>query len=620
MVCSLKQKMLLPLLTSVILSGLLGAPFVFQKLGAMKSMIVQDLVAAKKAEIERAIDKTGQNAMEMAALFSKLPPVIQAFQRAQAGNINDEADPATQEAREMLRRDLAPMLAGYAADNADKKLKLHFHLPNGRSLARMWRKKQAKRQNTWVDVSDDISSFRQTVLDVNKSGQPLKGIELGRGGFVVRGLVPIKSAGGGQLGSAEVLADFQPIFQGAVAKGQHLLLYMNANLLPVTRNLQDPAKFPVIADKFVLVTGTKDGRIEALIDTSLLESGQKSVTVVENGRNALAAFPVNDYQGRQIGVMVLALDTTHLVAGINSVLMVLGSIGTLILILIVAGNYTALIRWVIRPVNQISQTLNTTAVQVSGASSQITTGSQTLAEGASEAAASIEETSASLEEISSMSRRNAEHALEADGLMRESMGQIRTSNNAMAELTRSMTEIAKGSEDTFKIIKTIDDIAFQTNLLALNAAVEAARAGEAGAGFAVVADEVRNLAMRAAEAARNTAELIEGTVADVKKGSNLVSNTNEAFQEVLTSSDKVAQLVGEIATASKEQTNGIEQINRAVNEMDKVTQQNAANAEESAAAAEELDSMATQMHTVAMDLDMLVCATSSPASSKTKQG
>jgi methyl-accepting chemotaxis protein len=176
----------------------------------------------------------------------------------------------------------------------------------------------------------------------------------------------------------------------------------------------------------------------------------------------------------------------------------------------------------------------------------------------------------------------------------------------MEELTQSMTEISNASEETAKIIKTIDEIAFQTNLLALNAAVEAARAGEAGAGFAVVADEVRNLAMRAADAAKNTAKLIEESVKKIKSGSEIVSKTNEAFRKVATGSKKVSELVGEIAAASQEQAQGIEQINKAVAEMDKVVQKNAANAEESAAASQQLIAQAEQMRAFVGDLVTLV--------------
>ena len=249
------------------------------------------------------------------------------------------------------------------------------------------------------------------------------------------------------------------------------------------------------------------------------------------------------------------------------------------------------------------------ADQVASASGQVSSASQSLAEGASEQAASIEETSSSLEEMSSMTKQNAGNAEQANSLMGEAKHVVGSANASMTEMVSSMQEIREASDETSKIIKTIDEIAFQTNLLALNAAVEAARAGEAGAGFAVVADEVRNLAMRAAEAAKNTSALIEGTTKKVQDGSSLVERTNEEFSKVEQSAMKVAELLSEIAAASKEQAEGIDQTNVAVADMDKVTQQNAANAEESASASEEMNAQAEQMKVMVDQLVTLVGGT-----------
>jgi hypothetical protein len=243
---------------------------------------------------------------------------------------------------------------------------------------------------------------------------------------------------------------------------------------------------------------------------------------------------------------------------------------------------------------------------VAAASGQIAGSSQQLSAGTTEQAASIEESSSSLEEMAAMTKQNSDSSQQADKLMKEANTIVAKASGEIGELTASMVEITTASQETQKIVKTIDEIAFQTNLLALNAAVEAARAGEAGAGFAVVADEVRNLALRAAEAAKNTSNLIEGTSKRVQSGAVLVEKTSGAFQEIEHSTVKVGELVAEIAAASHEQAQGIEQINNAVTEMDKVVQDNAATSEESASASEEMRNRADQMKSIVRELVMLV--------------
>jgi methyl-accepting chemotaxis protein len=257
-------------------------------------------------------------------------------------------------------------------------------------------------------------------------------------------------------------------------------------------------------------------------------------------------------------------------------------------------------------IRRIVDNLSQNSEKVASSSAHISTASQTLAQGSSTQAGSIEETSSSLEEMSSMIMQNANSAMQTDKLMKETDRVVGHATESMTTLTTSISEISKASEKTSRIIGTIDEIAFQTNLLALNAAVEAARAGELGAGFAVVADEVRNLAMRAAEAAKNTADLIKGTVEKVKTGSDLVNASNEAFYQVAEISRKTAHLVSKITTASNEQTQGIQQINKAVAAIDAITQQNAANAEESAGASEVMSYQAEQMRRFVGELVALV--------------
>lgn len=245
--------------------------------------------------------------------------------------------------------------------------------------------------------------------------------------------------------------------------------------------------------------------------------------------------------------------------------------------------------------NMIINEINMAAQQIASGANEVSNSSQALSQGATESAAALEEISASMTELASQTTTNAENANQANQLAQQSRDEAEKGNRQMNDLMGAMVEINESSQNISKIIKVIDEIAFQTNLLALNAAVEAARAGKHGKGFAVVAEEVRNLAARSAKAARETAELIEGSAEKVATGSQLADHTAEALKGIVAGSTQVTDLVAEIAAASNEQANGIAQINQGLSQIEQVTQQNTAASEQGAAAAEELSSQAEQM-------------------------
>lgn len=242
--------------------------------------------------------------------------------------------------------------------------------------------------------------------------------------------------------------------------------------------------------------------------------------------------------------------------------------------------------------NEILASINTAADQVASGSKQVSDSSIALSQGATEQASSVEELTASLEEISTQTKLNAQNANEANKLAADSKQSALQGNEQMKDMLGAMREINEASSSISKIIKVIDEIAFQTNILALNAAVEAARAGQHGKGFAVVAEEVRNLAARSANAAKETTDMIEGSINKVQDGTRIADQTAEALKSIVGDIERVAGLVGDIAMASTEQAAAITQINQGISQVSQVIQTNSATSEESAAASEELSSQA----------------------------
>lgn len=287
----------------------------------------------------------------------------------------------------------------------------------------------------------------------------------------------------------------------------------------------------------------------------------------------------------------------------HSKLVVAGCLSTIVISQFVAWLVTKNIE---DSVKMVMGDLSETSVKLTSLSRELTSTSQRLAEGSSQQAASIQETSSTLEESSSMVHQTTQNTKEAEILARKTKEFANKGNGEMQDMLGLMEELKRSSAEISKIIKVIDEIAFQTNILSLNAAVEAARAGEAGKGFAVVAEEVRNLAQRSAQAAKDTARIIESNIDLSEKCLSITEVVSGSLVEINNESGKVNELLGEISTASQEQEIGIGQINKAISQMEHVLQANATTAQESARSAEQLVIYEDTLKGIMSQLDALV--------------
>jgi methyl-accepting chemotaxis protein/methyl-accepting chemotaxis protein-1 (serine sensor receptor) len=367
-----------------------------------------------------------------------------------------------------------------------------------------------------------------------------------------------------------------------------------------SQEVRDLAKNQVLSKLDTLLSGTKE--VTELINKGDLVAATKSY----DSNVKPTALALSD-AGKRLALQQNKIVTqradaeTSLVAPARYL-----SLLMIALSLVVGGIAAWMIRGLVHTLSASISELRDGADQVANAASQVSSSSQSLAQGASEQAASLEETSASSEEINSMARKNTDNSRLTAELLAQSQLRVASANQYLGEMVLSMNDITESSNKIGKIIRVIDEIAFQTNILALNAAVEAARAGEAGLGFAVVADEVRSLAQRSAQAAKDTARLIEDSISKSTDGRSKVTKVASAIQAVTEDAMRIKVMVDEVSLGSDEQSRGIDQIGKAIIEMEQVTQTTAANAEESAAAAEELNAQSETMKDVVNRLHAMV--------------
>ncbi|MDY0093926.1 MAG: methyl-accepting chemotaxis protein [Candidatus Vecturithrix sp.] len=609
---TLKKKIFFPVLGAIVLLGSLGYFIMQRELSKLDAYLSKQVVSEKQGKIDAMIRLTAEQAKQKAALFTQLPEVLQAFEIAHSGNINDEKDPKGQEAREFLRRVLKASMDGYTRVMNGNKLQLHFHLPSGHSLLRMWREKQSIRDENWEDLSDDISDFRHTVLDVNRSGQAVTGIEPGRGGFVVRGLAPIKTPQGKQLGSVEVLEDFNPLLESVIqrqtkSEKQSLFLFMNAELLSVTTTLQDTERYPRKADQYVLLYATDERYGEPLINLELLNRGKHALTFLRRGSVLLGGFPINDYKNQQIGVIVYTFDVSQqrllvqrimftMVGTLCAILCLLGaiilgvtkrSILTPIQKIVTfaermkGGNYNttldfpdndeigamgAALNHAVLAQRQMIDQIHRSTIQVTSSSTELSATAkeqevtmQTQVESTNNVLKSVEEISEVVKELVQTMEHvvtTAQEAAHIAGTGQENLHRMKTVMQQMEHASKSISGrleiINEKAENITTVVTTITKVADQTNLLSLNAAIEAEKAGEYGHGFTVVAREIRRLADQTAMATLDIDQMVREMQAAVVSGvmemDKFIAQVHHHTEDVGKTSAQLSQIIVQVQT------------------------------------------------------------------------
>ncbi len=503
-----------------------------------------------RASLEKQIDLIGFRALSIASLFSEDPVVIKAYKTALSGDINNPYSPESQAARKYLRKSLAFVLKGYANATQGKVLKLHFHLPNGRSLVRLWRKGyQTKINGKKVDISDDISSFRKTVLQVNtKPYKPITGIEIGRGGFAIRGITSVKDRSGKHLGSVEVLFPFSEVFKDLhIHNETYFAAYMDAKKLAIAKSLDDPVRYPVIDNTFVLTDAPDPNITNPLATISLLEKGEQNLNSKIIRDYAVTVFPIKDFSGKKVGVILTAQNISKI---LNTQTAIKKSMQTtfnaftrlfiIILILIATAGIFAgflMVKVITTPLTKVDQTL------------------AEIARGGGDLTSKIEITTA--DEIGSLSQSFNSFIKTLKKMIIIIKKSVATTINVKEDLndqvgntTSAVTEITANIESTIKSMESLKMIITHT----------ASNSKE-------IKQEIKELnrtIQKQAEAIEDSSSAINEMVASINNVSSITASKQETTGNLLNNTNKGAMIIASTIEAIQAIEENIETISGTV--------------------------------------------------------
>lgn len=499
----------------------------------------------RQSAIYSSIEQVGTAALSQAALFSEIPDIQDVYEVALSGDINDENDIMMQQARQKLRIIMGSYIDGLTKQTDAKDFRIHFHTPSGRSLARLWRNGwQAKRNGQKVDISDDLTSFRKTVVQINQGDhKPLSGIEIGRGGFAIRGLSAVKGFEGEHVGSVEVLGSFNEVLKANHTDDSYqIAVYMLADMLPIATRLQDPAKNPVVDGKYVFISSTSPETTNAVITASLLDSGISGNSEQVVGDQFVTAFPIPDFSGKVVGVMALAYDMKEANALIGSIeaagqktISSMGwrfGMGAVVLVVIICGTIFYVTRRVIGPLQMAVGAAQ--RVAVGDLSESVNYHSR---DEVGELATAIDSMIGSLKAKSEEARQIAQGNLQlqvAVASENDTMGQafkmmVENLNEVLGEVARASEQINAGSHQVSDTAQSLSQGATQS----------AASLEEIGSSMNVIGNQTQ----QSAENAKQANQLANSAQAAARTGSERMSNMVGAMNEINEAGQNISKII-----------------------------------------------------------------------------